>query len=132
MGGRSTDRNGRRRAPRPPNKSGIRNQGGGDFREAPALPNNHMSEIKGWVDSGLVGSTDVHSSHAQGLEPEHHAFSPGGVPQEQKMLKGHLHRVIYHQVCQYRREFHLETILIEQLSFEKFYFTERSLLVILE
>jgi len=34
------------------------------------------------IDSGLVGSTD----------------SLGGVPREQKMLKGHLPRVMYHQV----------------------------------
>ena len=36
---------------------------------------------------GLVGSTDFHSSHPQ-----------GGVPREQKMLKGHLPRVGYQQV----------------------------------
>ena len=33
----------------------------------------------GWIDSGLVGSL-------------------GGVPREQKMLKGHLPTVIYNQV----------------------------------
>ena len=47
------------------------------------------------IDSGLVGSTDFHSSHPQGHEP---GTSLGGVPREQKMLKGHLPRVIYHQV----------------------------------
>jgi len=35
------------------------------------------------IDSGLVGSTGT---------------SLGGVPREQKMLRGHLPRVIYHQV----------------------------------
>ena len=39
------------------------------------------------IDSGLVGSTDFHSSHPQ-----------GGVPREQKMRKGHLPRAICHQV----------------------------------
>ena len=29
--------------------------------------------------------------------------SPGGVPLEQKMLKGHLPRVIYHQVHKYTK-----------------------------
>ena len=43
---------------------------------------------KSLIDSGLVGSTDFHSSHPQGHEPV------GGVPREQKMLKGHLPRVI--------------------------------------
>jgi len=37
--------------------------------------------------SGLFGSTDFHS-----------ADPPGGVPREQKILKGHLPRVIYHHV----------------------------------
>ena len=32
----------------------------------------------GLTHSGLVGSTDSHSSHPQGHEPEHHAFSPDG------------------------------------------------------
>ena len=39
----------------------------------------------GVIDSGLVGST------------------VGGVPREQKMLKGHLPRVIYHQVYLYTK-----------------------------
>jgi len=39
------------------------------------------------IDSGLVGSL-------------------GGVPREQKMLKGHLPRVIYHQVYQYTKMNH--------------------------
>jgi len=30
------------------------------------------------IDSGLVGSTDFHSSHPQGHAPEHHAFSGRG------------------------------------------------------
>ena len=51
------------------------------------------------TDSRLVGSTDFHSSHPQGHQPTHHAL--GGVPREQGMLKGHLARVIYHQVYQY-------------------------------
>ena len=29
----------------------------------------------------------------------HHQECLGGVPREQKMLEGHLIRVIYHQVC---------------------------------
>ena len=34
----------------------------------------------------------------------HHPLdSEGGVPREQKMLKGHLTRVIYHQVYQYAK-----------------------------
>ena len=36
------------------------------------------------IDSGLVGSTDFHCL--------------GGVPREQKMLKGHIPRVKYHQL----------------------------------
>ena len=39
------------------------------------------------IDLGFVGSTYSHSSHPH-----------GGVPREQKILKGHLPRVIYHQV----------------------------------
>ena len=42
-----------------------------------------VCDIPAMIDSGLVGSTEFHS---------------GGVPREQKMLEGHLHRVIYHQV----------------------------------
>ena len=30
------------------------------------------------MDSGLVGSTHLHSSHQQGHEPDRHAFSPDG------------------------------------------------------
>ena len=55
-------------------------------------------QIKVLIDSGLVGSTDFHSSHPQGHEPHTPGTSLGGVPREQKMLKGHLPRVIYHQV----------------------------------
>ena len=40
------------------------------------------------IDSGLVDSTDFHSSRPQGHAPE----------REQKMLKGHLPRVMYHLV----------------------------------
>ena len=40
------------------------------------------------TDSGLVGSTDFHTR----------GTSLGGVPREQKMLNGHLPRVIYDQV----------------------------------
>jgi hypothetical protein len=45
------------------------------------------------IDSRLDGSTDFHSSnlHTRGT-------SLGEVPREQKMLKGRLLRVIYHQV----------------------------------
>ena len=39
------------------------------------------------IDAGWVGSTDFRSSHPQ-----------GGVRREKKLLKGHLPRVIYHQV----------------------------------
>ena len=48
------------------------------------LANRHLlrASVYSWlIDSGLVGSTDL-----------------GGVPREQNMLKGHLPRVIYHQV----------------------------------
>jgi hypothetical protein len=51
------------------------------------------------IDSGLVGFTDFHSSHPQGPEPEHLE----GVPPEQEALKGHLPRVIYHQVHYYTK-----------------------------
>jgi hypothetical protein len=40
------------------------------------------------IDSGLLGSTGFHSPHPQGHE----------VPREQKMLKGHLPRVVYHRL----------------------------------
>ena len=43
------------------------------------LPKNWLETLQVVIDSGFVGST-------------------GGVPQEQKMLKGHLPRVLYHQV----------------------------------
>jgi hypothetical protein len=39
------------------------------------------------IDSGLVGSTDFHSSHPQGHEPKHHAFSPDG---KRMLAKAHL------------------------------------------
>ena len=63
------------------------------------LPCNRLTEIPGEIellrsvplnviDSGLVGSTDFHS---------------GGVPQEQKMLEGHLPSVVYHQVYLYTK-----------------------------
>jgi len=46
---------------------------------------DHVAQIQAvparLIDSGLVGSTDL-----------------GGVPREQKMLTGHLPRVIHHQV----------------------------------
>ena len=45
--------------------------------------------LGGLIDSGLTGSTDFRASHPQGH---------GEVPREQKMLKGHLPRVIYHKV----------------------------------
>ena len=56
--------------------------GGDDQRDTPAK--------RGVIDSGSIGSTDFHSSHPTG--------AGGGVPREHKMLKGHLPRVIYHQV----------------------------------
>ena len=55
---------------------------------------------QGLIDSGLVGSTDFHSSHQQGHD---------GGPREQKMLKGHLPRVIYHQVYEHTPKISLIT-----------------------
>ena len=62
------------------------------------------------IDSGLVGSTEFSFIASQGHEPEYHAFSPdgkrqllGGVPREQKMLKGQIPRVIYHRVFEYTK-----------------------------
>ena len=45
------------------------------------------------IEPGLVGSTDFSFITSQG-----HETSLGGVPREQKMIKGHLLRVIYHRV----------------------------------
>jgi len=42
---------------------------------AASLGDLHGSSL---IDSGLVGSTDFHSSHPQGHEPEHHAFTGRG------------------------------------------------------
>ena len=39
------------------------------------LTRAHFASV---IDSGLVGSTDFHSSHPQWHEPEHHAFSGRG------------------------------------------------------
>ena len=44
------------------------------------------SRVSGVTDSGLVGSTAL-----------------GGVPREQKMLEGHLSRVMYHQGYKYTK-----------------------------
>ena len=44
------------------------------------------------TDSELVSSTVFDVSHL------------GGVPQEQKMIKGHLSRVTYHQVYVYTKK----------------------------
>ena len=44
------------------------------------------------IDSGSVGSTDVSFITSTGA-----SASMGGAPREEKMLKGHLPRVIYHQ-----------------------------------
>jgi len=39
--------------------------------------------------------------YTPGLRVSEQTASLGGVPREQKMLKGHLPRVIYHQVYEY-------------------------------
>ena len=38
------------------------------------------------IDSGMVGSTELRSSHPQGHEPEHHAFSSDGKRQLAKHI----------------------------------------------
>jgi len=58
----------------------------------------------GVIDSGLVGSTD---------------FPLGGVPGEQKMLKGHLPRVIHHQVYWYTKIGNPHVCIKNGLSFQK-------------
>ena len=50
--------------------------------------------LKKVIDSGLVGSTNVSFITSAGAL----ARALGGVPREQKMLKGQLPRVIYHRV----------------------------------
>jgi len=63
----------------------------GAWRPPPCRCRAHFpSGFFNMLDSGLVGSTVFHSSHPQGHE--------GGVPREQKMLKGHLPRVVHHRV----------------------------------
>ena len=51
--------------------------------------------LRWMTSSGMAGATDFHSSYPQGYEPQHLA---GGLPREQKMLKEHLPRVVYHFV----------------------------------
>jgi len=48
----------------------------------------HKTHLEQVIDLGLVVSTDF----------------LGGVPREQKMLKGHLSRVRCHQVCYYTKK----------------------------
>ena len=50
----------------------------------------------GLIDSGLVDAPALIHHIYRGMSPI--TFSLGGVQREQKMLKGHLSRVIYHQV----------------------------------
>jgi len=74
------------------NFSGFQRQGKEEFQLLRGSNGLHPTPLQSYdfrdramrsvIDSGLVGSTD---------------FS-GGVPREQKMLKGRLSRVIYHQV----------------------------------
>ena len=54
--------------------------------------------LKILINAEMVGSLNSLPSHPQGHSPV------GGVPREQKMLKGHLPRVIYHQVLVYEDE----------------------------
>ena len=62
-------------------------------RSKPLHPIISMDSLRvGWLNR-------FHSLHPQGHEPERVCgTSLGGVPREQKMHEGHLHRVIYHQV----------------------------------
>ena len=54
--------------------------------------NESEEEEEEKIDSGSVGSTDVSFITSTGA-----SASMGGAPREEKMLKGHLPRVIYHQ-----------------------------------
>ena len=48
-------------------------------------------------------SQEARHTPAIGLIPGRDRLTLGGVPREQKMLKGHLPRVIYHQICWYAK-----------------------------
>ena len=60
----------------------------------PPAPENLSPKL---IDPGLVPRVEA---------PDTQGTFPGGVPREQTMLKGHLPRVIYHQVYWYTKIIH--------------------------
>jgi len=67
---------------------------------------NNLCEVRfgrgcpGWRSESQIGTYKIAKARIwPWLDPLYRETYLGGVPREQKMLTGHLPRVIYHQVC---------------------------------